>query len=116
MRRTLCIIIFLLAIPSIVFAHVYLLECSPEQNAVLDKAPEKVTIAFVGSVETAFSKIEVFNADGTKVSKKTSYSDSDTVIESALDDGIGPGEYTVKWKCMSLDGHMQTGEYKFTIK
>jgi len=116
MRRTLPIIIGLLAIPGIVFAHVYLLECSPEQNAVLNAAPEKVTIAFVGSVETAFSKIEVFDSDGEKVSQKTSFLDSDTIMEAKLDEGIVSGEYTVRWKCMSLDGHMQTGEYKFTVQ
>jgi methionine-rich copper-binding protein CopC len=107
----------LLLIPLSVSGHVYLLECNPEQDAILDAPPEKITITFVGTLEPVFSKIEVFDSEGKKVSgKKTAFSEDDTVMEVALDADLDSGKYTVKWKCMSLDGHKQTGEYTFTIK
>lgn len=63
-----------------------------------------------------FSKIEVFDQNGKKVSKETRCTQDDTVMEVALEKGLPPGTYTVKWKCMSLDGHKQTGEYTFRIE
>jgi methionine-rich copper-binding protein CopC len=93
------------------------MEHSPEKNAVLESSPLKITITFLGSVETVFSKIKVFDGGGKKVSKKKmNFSEDDTVMEVDLEENLKPGKYTVKWTCMSLDGHKQTGEYTFTIK
>jgi methionine-rich copper-binding protein CopC len=108
--------LFLVLIPSLVLAHVYLLECDPPQDAELSTPPEKIRLTFVGSIEPAFSKVEVFNQSNEKVSKKTAFYEDDTVMEVELHPNLGAGTYTVKWKCMSLDSHKQTGEYTFLIK
>lgn len=115
MKKSALSVLLLLAIPVVAFSHVYLLECYPAQDAEMKEAPEKVTITFVGSVETAFSKIEVFDPKGEKVSEKTRFLENDTVMEVDLGGDLKPGVYEVKWVCMSLDGHKQKGEYKFTI-
>ncbi|MEJ2313247.1 MAG: copper resistance protein CopC [Nitrospirota bacterium] len=115
MRRLPIFVAFFLLIPVLAAAHVYLFECSPAEDAVLDEAPSKVTVTFVGSVETAFSKVEVFSPDGEKVSGKTRFLENDTVMEVDLKENLPPGVYNVEWVCMSLDGHRQTGSYKFTI-
>ena len=88
----------------------------PPENAVLFKSPEKVTITFLGSIEPVFSKIEVYDKNGKKVSQKTICREDDTIMEAELDRNLPAGEYRVKWKCMSLDGHKQTGEYTFKIE
>jgi methionine-rich copper-binding protein CopC len=110
---SLCALLF---IPVALFAHVYQLECNPPENAVLSQPPEKVTITFLGSVEPVFSKVEVFDMNGNKVSKKTICREDDTIMEAELDKNLPAGEYTVKWMCMSLDGHKQKGEYTFKIE
>lgn len=116
--KRLCILVILLAVPSMLHAHVYIRSVEPAEGAVLsgDDAPGKVTMSFVGSLETAFSGIEVFDGEGKKVSGKTVFSESDSVMEVELDGPLPPGEYTVKWRCMSLDGHSQKGSYTFTVK
>jgi methionine-rich copper-binding protein CopC len=116
MRKLPIFIVFLLLVPAVSAAHVYLLECSPAQDAIVEEAPGKVTVTFVGSVETAFSKVEVFGPDGEKVSGETEFLENDTVMEAVLEEDLQPGVYKVEWVCMSLDGHRQTGSYKFTIK
>lgn len=105
----------LLFIPVFAHGHVYMLESFPPENAVLYESPEKVSLTFVGSVEPMFSTIEVFNSNGMKVSKKSICKEDDTIMEAELEKDLPSGEYTVKWKCMSLDGHKQTGEFKFKI-
>lgn len=102
--------------PVVTFGHVYLLECNPPENGVMSEPPEKISMTFVGSVEPMFSKIEVSDSNGKIVSKKTECKEDDTIMETELDKNLPPGEYTVKWKVMSLDGHKQTGEFKFSIQ
>lgn len=116
MKKLLIFNMFFLLIPALAVAHVYLLECNPAQDAMVEEAPSKVTITFVGSVETAFSKVEVFGPEGEKVSGKTRFLENDTVMEADLEEDLPSGVYDVEWVCMSLDGHRQTGSYKFTIK
>ncbi len=116
MKRLRIFTLFFILVPAIVYAHVYLRECSPAIDEVLTSSPKKVIITFVGSVEPAFSRIEVFNEEGKKLSKKTKFLEDDTVMEVELSEVLKSGTYTVKWLCVSLDGHKQTGSYKFTIK
>lgn len=114
--KRLAVLLALLLMPALAYAHVYLRSTEPAEGAVLDKAPQKVSVTFVGSVETAFSKVEVFAPDGEKVSDKTSFHESDSVMEVGLKEELPAGVYTVKWHCVSLDGHSQKGLFKFTVQ
>ncbi len=110
------IMLFMIGLPLIVNAHIRMLQSSPEPDSVLNTSPGKVSITFLGSVEPAFSKIEVYDEKGNRVSKKTTFSDNDTTMEVELEKNLPPGVYTVKWKCVSIDGHKQNKEFRFTIK
>ena len=106
----------LLLVPAIAFSHVGVVESSPPENGIVTTSPEKITINFGGSIEPAFSKIEVFNPNGDKVSTKCRVLEEDSVIESDLKENLALGVYKVKWKVMSLDGHTLTGDFNFTIE
>lgn len=117
MRRLICLLAFLFVVPVSAYSHVYMLESDPAPDTVLATPPIKVTMTFAGSIEPLFSKIDVFDAQGKKVSKnKVRCLEDDTVMEVDLEENLPPGVYTVRWKCMSMDGHKQSGDYKFTIK
>jgi methionine-rich copper-binding protein CopC len=103
-------------IPALAFAHVGMLNSNPASNGILSSPPDKVTIKMAGPVEPAFSKIEVFNSENKKVSKKTRFLKDNKIMESALKKNLSPGLYTVKWKIMSVDGHSLAEEYTFTIE
>jgi len=116
MKKVLVIFMMILLSPILVNAHVRILQSSPEPGAILTKAPEKIVIEFLGSVEPAFSKIEVYDSKGRKVSKKTTFRENDTIMEVELEKNLPPGTYTVRWQCLSIDGHMQKKKFTFTIK
>lgn len=116
MKNLFFIIAFLLILPQTVLSHVELREITPSENAVLETPPEKVVISFFGSIETNFSKIEVFDWNGDKISLKTTVSEDASVMEAGFLKKLIPGEYTVKWLCVSLDGHKAKGSYPFTVK
>ena len=109
-------LLILLLVPSLAYSHSGMLSSSPEKDAVLSTSPEKIVIEFKDAVEPAFSKIEVFDSDKEKVSQKTQFTKTDKIIESWLSEDLPPGQYKVKWKIMSLDGHKISGKYTFTIE
>lgn len=115
-KKVLTFLLALLFIPAISYAHVGMLNSSPAKNGFVSSSPEKVTIKFSGEVEPAFSKIEVFDHNGNRVSGETTFLKSNKVMESELDENLPPGTYTVKIKCMSLDGHSIKEEYMFFIE
>jgi methionine-rich copper-binding protein CopC len=115
-NKILTFFIALWLIPALCFAHVGMLNSSPAKNGVVSSSPEKVTLKFGGPLEPAFSKVEVFDENDKKVSGKTTFLKSNKVMESGLEENLPPGMYTVKIKCMSLDGHSIKEEYTFIIE
>ncbi len=118
MKKLSLTIILLLIIPSLAYSHVSLTEMTPGKDTVLSEQPEKITLKFNGLLEHSISKIAVYNQQGNRVSKDTQLNDTEhaSIMEADLISGLNDGEYTVKWKCMSTDGHGQMGSYKFSIK
>ncbi|GAB4389404.1 MAG: hypothetical protein Kow0025_14550 [Thermodesulfovibrionales bacterium] len=115
LKRTALALVVLMA-PALVLAHVYLRGTEPADGTVLESPPARVKMEFVGSLEPAFSRVEVFAPDGEKVSGKTRFFEGDSIMEASLKEGLGPGVYEARWICVSLDGHKQTGLFKFEIK
>jgi methionine-rich copper-binding protein CopC len=116
MKKLSIILMFsLLSVPALVTAHTYVKRAVPAANSVVYESPATVVITFVNPMEPMFSKIEVFDQNGNKVSLKTKFSQKNMVMESNLKKDLSAGQYTVKWTCMSLDGHKKSGKYMFRI-
>ncbi len=117
MRRLLLLVIslFLIAPAS---AHTSLVSSSPESGAVLSEVPAEVRLKFNESLLLVDSKnpnrIEVVNGIGQVVSGMTVVEGPE--IFTALDLSLEPsGEYSVKYRVVSADGHPVEGEYQFTV-
>jgi methionine-rich copper-binding protein CopC len=115
MNKKVILLAFLLIIPLHANAHVMLMESYPAKNAVLEESPSKVTLTFMGAMEPEFSRVEVFDKDGNKVSKKSKCTLKKRILEAELVEGLTSGEYTVEWFCLGMDGHKSKGSYKFLI-
>jgi methionine-rich copper-binding protein CopC len=81
-------LLLLLLIPAVASAHGYIRSVSPEKGSVVDEPPAKVTMKFGSSMERMFSKIEVFGPAGEIVSKKSVFSEDNSVMEVELKEGI----------------------------
>ena len=116
MKKIIVSFLFMLMLPTLGFSHSPIKEAVPSSGDVLITSPQNVSITFSKPVEPTFSGIEVFRQDGTKVSEEITFSEDNTKIEVGLKETVTSGEYTVKWKGMSLDGHSKSGHYKFMVK
>jgi methionine-rich copper-binding protein CopC len=116
MKQFVFLIGLFLVFPAAVSAHTHMRQCSPKQGAVVTAPPKSVSLTFSNSIEPTFSTLTVVDSSGKMVSGKTVFLEGNTVMETNLLKDLTPGTYTVKWKCVSLDGHKQTGSYTFTVK
>ena len=99
-------------------ARTSLVSSTPESGAVLDEVPAEVRLKFNEDLLLVDSRnpnrIEVVNGIGQVVSGMTVVEGPE--IFTALDLSFEPsGEYSVKYRVVSADGHPVEGEYQFTV-
>ena len=97
-------------------AHATLLQTEPPSGSQIVEAPDKVLLAFNERVESVFNPIQVLDQDGRRVDigDPQVVGDGDT-LEIGLKD-LGKGQYTVRWRVNSLDGHQVQGHFGFGVK
>jgi copper resistance protein C len=121
MRRTLwlrlTLFILLLVVPSIGSTHAYLVKSSPARRAVLSGAPARVALWFNERLEAQFSQVSVWNTEGQQVDGGD--------VQVGPEDGkklsvgiptLPAGPYTVKYRVLSVDGHIVESEFPFTVR
>ena len=98
-------------------AHAFLDRAEPRVGSKVDKPPESVRMWFTQQLEPAFSKVEVFNAEGKRVDKKDAHVDSsDRKLLVVSLPPLPPGTYKVSWRVVSVDTHPTKGDFKFVVK
>ena len=97
-------------------AHAFLDHADPKVGGTLMASPSVVKIWFTEELEGAFSKIQVFNAQGEEVDQKNSKVDStDKSLMSVSVSPLPPGVYKVIWSAVAVDTHHTTGTFTFTV-
>jgi copper resistance protein C len=108
---------FLLSIsllaPTLVFAHAKLTEASPSNGAVVNHAPETITLAF--SEEVQLLKLSLTAKDGKEVPVEFKASaEKQTGFTVALPD-LAEDSYTVMCTILGDDGHKVEEHYTFSV-
>lgn len=104
-------------LPTSVFAHAIMVRSSPEQNAVLTDSPKQVDVWFNDKVGAEYKALAVIDSKGQRVDNKDLVQDIlDAAHLYATVPNLPPDTYTVRYRVVSLDTHIVTGKYQFTIK
>ncbi len=122
MRRVLAIFIivtFTCALAAnAAFAHAIIVRRSPEKGAVV--APEnvrKVEVWYDAGIRNDFVALAVINAAGVRVDKRDAAIDTfDPSHVSTSVEALTPGEYTVRYRAVSADGHQISGAWAFEVR
>ncbi len=97
-------------------AHAFLKQAIPDVGSALAHSPNEIRIQFTEAVESAFSKIQVFDASGKEVDKRDVHRDSSNhkLLKVSLP-ALGVGTYKVVWRVVSVDTHVTNGSYTFRV-
>ncbi len=100
-----------------VLAHSMLVKAEPPRRAMLAKAPVQVRLWFNEDIEGDYASLTVLNADKHPVTdaKPTLVSDDPKSIVLPLPE-LAPGKYSVKFRVLSVDGHVVDSAFDFTVK
>jgi copper transport protein len=106
------VVVVALAAPAAALAHATLEKSSPAVQSRQNVAPRAVALRFDQSVGIIPHTLEVFAADGRKVSGTPGYGADHRTVRVSLG-GLVRAGYTVRWRVLSSDGHVASGLYTF---
>ncbi|MEU7330655.1 copper resistance CopC/CopD family protein [Streptomyces parvus] len=129
-RRPLAAAALLAALISLVFglllagagpasAHAALTGSDPSDGAVVDTAPEQVTLSFSEAIALGDDSIRVLDPSGKRADTQAEprdLSEGGTVRYGvSLHSGLPDGTYTVAWQAISADSHPISGAFTFSV-
>jgi len=118
-RAVAALVLLALALtPGVSFSHASLVRSAPARRAVIVKAPDRVQLWFNERLERQFSRLEVWNVAGrSRVDLKDVQVDSaDPKRLSVGLPPLPPGAYVVRFRVLSVDGHVVEAEFPFTVR
>lgn len=96
-------------------AHATLLETTPSNDEVIERAPTEVRLRFDEGVDTFDGSIRVFDSAGDRVDGGRVRQMEDGAVVVATVDASRQGTYTAAWRVVGSDGHERSGSFVFHL-
>jgi copper transport protein len=96
-------------------AHAELVETDPAEGAVVETAPEAVTLTFNEPVRLTSQEIAVYDAGGDPVASTAGATGAEVTVGLTDAAGLEDGTYVVSWNVLSGDGHPISGALTFSV-
>ncbi len=106
---------FLLATAGPAAAHAQLISTDPTDGALLQQAPDQVTLTFNEPVRLTAQEITVYDADGQTLPSEAVSTGTEVTIDLPDADELGRGTFVVGWFVLSADGHPISGSLTFSV-
>ena len=117
-RRRLAVAVLglvLLATPA--WPHASLVRSSPARRATLTTAPDRVQLWFNEVIEPKFSSVSVWDAAGQRVDLEDARVEPEDPKRLTVGlKPLGRGAYRVRFRVLSVDGHVVESEFPFTLR
>ncbi len=111
------VVLIALLIPAGARAHAYLVKAVPAQRAVVFAAPSRVQLYFNERLEPKFCTLSVLDAKGNAVHAGDAIVGAEDPKQLAVGlKPLGSGVYTVRFRVLSVDGHVVADQYIFTVR
>ena len=98
-------------------AHSMLVKAEPPRRAVLTTAPAQVQLWFNEEIEGDYASLIVLNAEKhpvTEVKPQLAPDDRKSIVLPLPE--LTAGKYSVKFRVLSVDGHVVESYFDFTVK
>jgi hypothetical protein len=97
-------------------AHAALVGSVPAQRATVTSPPPRVVLTFNERLEPAYTRLTVWDASGQQIDLRDGAVDpSNPKIVTVSLPRLGPGRYTVRYRVLSVDGHIVEASFHFSI-
>jgi len=94
-------------------AHAILVDSQPAAQAVVPPGPAKFRFRFNSRVDHLRSRLVLRAGQGETALSIDSISDMDVPAASAT---LAPGDYTMRWLVLAVDGHITRGDLPFSVR
>ena len=100
-----------------VLAHSMLVKAEPPRRAILAKTPAQVRLWFNEELEGEYASLIVLDAEKhpvTEIKPQLTPGDPKSIVLPLPE--LTPGKYFVKFRVLSVDGHVVESSFDFTVK
>ena len=96
-------------------AHAVVIESSPKDKEILPRAPKEVMFRFNSKIEKSLARISLTSNTGRTIPlpRLTAAGPPDRLVIPLPN--IGPGDYLLRYKILSTDGHTTSGMLRFSV-
>ncbi len=96
--------------------HFAVVKSTPALNATVTESPKRIQLWFSQVPVEAVSQMKLAGADKTEVALGKVVADKESKsIYADVTAALKPGAYVATWRSAGDDGHVQSGELKFTF-
>ena len=98
--------------------HFELRSSAPEADAVLDSSPDRIQLWFSQDPQKEGARIRLVDGSGDLVELGATEAVPDTAssLRAEVMSPLTDGSYTIHWRAMARDGHVQNGEIPFEVR
>jgi methionine-rich copper-binding protein CopC len=103
--------------PGPAWSHAYLIRSLPAARAAVAHAPERVHLWFNERLEPVYSRVSVWNGAAQRVDADDARVTESEPTELSVSVPMLPaGSYTVRYRVLSVDGHVVESEFAFSVR
>ena len=110
-------LVLALAWPPSTFAHTFLDHATPRADSAVRESPASIKLWLSEALEPAFSTVEVRDKTSQRIDKADPRVDAANpkLLQVSLP-RLAAGKYRVSWRVLSVDTHVDKGEFSFEVK
>jgi copper transport protein len=109
------VVVLALLAPAAAGAHATMKQAVPAVQSRVEAPPSQVSLCFDQSVTVIGRSLEVFAANGRRVSGAVTAGQEGRLVVAPLRSRLSRGAYTVRWRALSADGHIGSGVFTFGV-
>ncbi len=111
MRRLLLALVLLA--PEAAWAHAILIQSQPVAGSSIAPGQSELVLRYNSRIDHARSRLTL---EGTNARMVLPLEDGSAPDALAAKTELTPGDYTVHWQVLAVDGHMTRGDVRFTVR
>ena len=104
----------LLGLPGTAFAHAILIDSQPAAGSTVAAGQTNIVLRYNSRIDQQRSRLTLAGSNAEMVLKLKPGIPAETL--AAQPEELTPGQYTVRWQVLAVDGHITRGEVRFTVK